>query len=75
VVAASGTIDGARANAFGVSQRELLAEEGVPIAADGRIKDFAERQIAVDALSLSLPRQRKPTNAPVTPRRKAKRPD
>jgi methylated-DNA-protein-cysteine methyltransferase-like protein len=75
VVGASGTIDGGRANAFGVSQRELLAEEGVPIAADGRIKDFAERQIAVDALSLSLPRQRKPTNAPVTPRRKAKRPD
>ena len=74
IVPASGSVPADRLNAFRMSQRELLVEEGVPIADDGRIKDFAERRIAVDALSLSLPRQTRPADAPATRRRKAKRP-
>lgn len=74
IVPASGTVPADRVNALRVSQRELLAEEGVALTADGGIRDFEERRIAVEALSLSLPRQTRPADTPIMRKGKAKPP-
>jgi methylated-DNA-protein-cysteine methyltransferase-like protein len=71
-VLASGAVHKARVNTFGVSQIELLQDEGVAIDPDGRLADFPMRRIRVEALKLALPRQTRPANAPVSSRRKVK---
>jgi hypothetical protein len=39
-------------NTFGVSQIELLQDEGVAIDPDGRLADFPMRRVRMEALTL-----------------------
>jgi methylated-DNA-protein-cysteine methyltransferase-like protein len=72
-VAADGRLGAAKAGPDGAAQRALLAAEGAAFDPEGRITDFVARCVAVDALPHGVPKQRRPADAPVAPRR-ARRP-
>jgi methylated-DNA-protein-cysteine methyltransferase related protein len=67
-VAAEGTLGTPKCGADGESQRQLLAAEGAAFDAEGRITDFAARQLAVADLPHGIAKQSRPANAP-QPRR------
>jgi methylated-DNA-protein-cysteine methyltransferase related protein len=64
-VAENGTVANHKTNDFGLSQRDLLAEEKHLIAPDGRILDFGQKLVAVEALESGVPVQQRPADAPV----------
>jgi methylated-DNA-protein-cysteine methyltransferase related protein len=64
-VAENGIVADRKANEFGLSQRDLLTEEKHLIAPDGRILDFGQKLVAVEALNSGVPVQQRPADAPV----------
>lgn len=72
VVPADGVLARPKMNAFGMSQRELLRDEGVKVSDDGVIDGLKNRLMPIPELKIDLPRQKRPTGAPVASRRKAK---
>jgi methylated-DNA-protein-cysteine methyltransferase related protein len=70
VVNEAGTVAAGRANAFGISQQQLLADEGVTVAPDGRILGFGQSLVCMADLAIDLPRQFRPADAPVAKGRK-----
>jgi methylated-DNA-protein-cysteine methyltransferase-like protein len=70
VVGEGGALGKRKENAFGISQAELLAEEGV-VVAGGKILAFADRFIETGTLKSGVPPQKRPADAPAgTPRKR-----
>lgn len=67
-VTEEGTLGAPKAGADGEGQRSLLAAEGATFDEEGRITDFASRQVAVETLDHGVPKQTRPADAP-QPRR------
>jgi methylated-DNA-protein-cysteine methyltransferase related protein len=72
VVPASGCVPIGRMNAFGMTQRARLLEEGVVFGQDGGVIGLAERLIPIEHLRVALPRQSRPAVALSPPRRNGK---
>ncbi|HZF74813.1 MAG TPA: MGMT family protein [Acetobacteraceae bacterium] len=68
-VSADGTLATPKENAFGISQAELLREEGVTRDAAGRIARFEEVRVEVAGLPHGVPPQTRPADAPRVRRR------
>lgn len=66
VVPASGFVASDRHGGLAIAQRELLRGEGVTIAADGRISNPSDCRVRVTELSIDLPPQSRPSDAPAT---------
>lgn len=70
VVSTKGAMQPLRTDSRGVSQRALLEQESVGVAASGRLLAFEAHRLGVEQLALSLPRQTRPPDAPTAPRRR-----
>jgi methylated-DNA-protein-cysteine methyltransferase related protein len=63
-VAQDGVISIKKANLFGISQQDLLLEEGIHLKSDRAIFDFNTKLIAVADLDCLVPKQSRPIDAP-----------
>jgi methylated-DNA-protein-cysteine methyltransferase related protein len=64
VVPDHGLLGKEKVNNFGISQRRLLADEGISISSSGEIGDFGKFEMNVEPLNCGVPKQARPANAP-----------
>jgi methylated-DNA-protein-cysteine methyltransferase related protein len=64
VVPDNGAVAANKVNSFGITQRELLLEEGIVLGRNGQILALSDALIDIADLAIDLPRQRRPDNAP-----------
>lgn len=64
IVPENGVLVRGKANAFGISQRQLLLGDGLIISLDGCIAGFAQALIDISDLPVNLPRQVRPAGTP-----------
>lgn len=73
IVGLDGIASIVKVTAFGVSQQELLAQESVITAPDGKILDFGQAELCIADLAIDLPMQTRPSDTPGQKSRKRKR--
>jgi methylated-DNA-protein-cysteine methyltransferase related protein len=64
VVPDKGLLGKEKVNTFGISQRQMLAEEGITTSPQGSIVDFVQREQKVGELNSGVQKQTRPANAP-----------